>query len=54
MQYKDVVRKLEEAKRTEPAMRDKMTGLRSDAILKLHIVDAENLQTTTSTFVQAR
>ncbi len=43
MQHRDVLKKLEEAKRTEPSLRDKTTGIRTDAILKLHIIDAENL-----------
>lgn len=54
MQYRDVIRKLEDAKRTEPSLRDKTTGIRIDAILKLHIIDAENLPATTSTYVMAR
>jgi len=53
MQYRDVIRKLEDAKRTEPSMRDK-TGIRIDAILKLHVIDAENLPLNASTFVLAR
>lgn len=54
MQLKDVSKKLEESLKTEPALRDKITGIRSDAILKLHIVDAENLPSNTETLVTAR
>jgi len=35
--------KLREAEENEPALMDKRTGIRKDSILKLHIVDATNL-----------
>jgi len=42
-QRSQVEAKLEEATRTEPDLMDKKTGIRKDSILKLHIVDATNL-----------
>lgn len=45
----DIQRKLEEANRTEIFMINKESGIRSDAILRLSIVDAENLQNRSHT-----
>ena len=36
--------KLEEAQASEPDMLNRETGLRNDAILKVHIVDSINLK----------
>jgi hypothetical protein len=49
-----VRRKLEEANLAEPGKINKDTGLREDAMLKIHIVDAINLGTFQTTFVQLR
>lgn len=54
MQHRDVLRKLEDSKRTEPSLRDQRTGIRTDAILKLHIIDAENLPSNIDASVHAR
>ena len=53
-QYGEVQLKYEDAKRTEPGNLNQTTLIRNDAILKLHIVDAENLPNSASTLVQAR
>jgi hypothetical protein len=50
----DVRQKLEEANLTEPGKINKDTGLRNDALLKIHIVDAINLGTFQTTYVQLR
>jgi hypothetical protein len=50
----DVRRKLEEANLTEPGKINMDTGLRHDAMLKIHIVDAINLGTFQTTYVQLR
>jgi hypothetical protein len=43
-QSEEVRRKLEEANLTEPEKINKDTGLRHDAMLKIHVVDAINLE----------
>ncbi len=52
MLHRDVLRKLDEAKKTEVI--DKTTGIRTDAILKLQIIDAENLPSGTQSYVIAK
>ena len=50
----DVRQKLEEANLTEPEKINKDTGLREDAMLKIHVVDAINLGPSQTTYVQMR
>jgi hypothetical protein len=52
-QRSQVLAKLEEANRTEPNLMNSKTGIRKDSILKLHIVDAINLNQSESYQVQA-
>jgi L-aminopeptidase/D-esterase-like protein len=49
-----VLAKLEDANRTEPVLMNPKTGIRKDSILKLHIVDATNLNKSESYHVQAQ
>ena len=51
-QREEVQRKLNEAILTEPEHLNRETGIRNDAILKVHVVDAVNLPTYASTQVQ--
>lgn len=51
-QREEVQRKLNEAILTEPEHLNKVTLIRNDAILKVHVVDALNLPTYASAQVQ--
>ena len=51
-QYLDVMDKLREAMEDEPRNFNKEMGIRYDAKLKVHIVDAQNLVSGTSYYIR--